>query len=463
MTSLKFRVLLASSLVLLICMTLMGWAVIRSFEKAQYDSIKKELAADASVLLAAAQIRNDQLFMPKLLPYDKFNEVESPIFGQIYDQKGKLLWSSQSALDEKLYYSPHYLEKETNLSLVFVGNKDYFVYDISVLISSNNGQLPLVFMTSKPASEYYVIRNAFNNSMMIWQILTIIGTLVVLFVAIRWVLTPLNKLATSLNNIESGKQHFLENDYPREISRLTGALNTLLENELHQRERYKNAMADLAHSLKTPLAVIHSAQNSLSIKKASISSTDLQGFEQVIDEQVQRMNQIVSYQLQRAVIRQQTLIKKQVPAKRVAERISQTLAKVYRDKEVIFKLDIPENINFYGEEQDLMEVLGNLLENAFRLCLCQVSLACHAYAIESEDDRFFLEFIIEDDGPGIPKDKRKHVLERGVRADSLTPGQGIGLAVAMDIIDSYGGQLAIEESRLGGALFRLQLPGEVNS
>ena len=165
------------------------------------------------------------------------------------------------------------------------------------------------------------------------------------------------------------------------------------------------------------------------------------------------MNQIVSYQLQRAVTRQRGLVKHHVDVAWVAERISRTLDKVYRDKRVEFSLSVPAGCEFTGNEQDLMEVVGNLLENAYKLCLQQVRLGASVTAAGE------LELVVEDDGRGVPESRRESILERGVREDSRTSGQGIGLAVTVDIVDSYGGRLEIEDSELGGALFRVSFPG----
>jgi two-component system sensor histidine kinase PhoQ len=128
------------------------------------------------------------------------------------------------------------------------------------------------------------------------------------------------------------------------------------------------------------------------------------------------------------------------------------LFKIYRDKQVQFKANIPANLQFPGNKGDLMELCGNLMENAFRLCISQVQVS--ARLTEQGD----FELIVEDDGPGVEEKLRQKIIQRGVRADTQSPGQGIGLAVCDEIVSSYGGELSIEESHLEGARFRIRIP-----
>jgi two-component system sensor histidine kinase PhoQ len=132
----------------------------------------------------------------------------------------------------------------------------------------------------------------------------------------------------------------------------------------------------------------------------------------------------------------------------VVESLCNTLDKVYRDKQVKVSLDLPEQSMVAMEEGALLEMLGNLLENAYRLCLSEVR-------VTQRSSRLGDELCIEDDGPGVPQSQRARILERGERLDRQHPGQGIGLAVVKDIIESYGARLTLGDSELGGAAFRI--------
>jgi len=138
-------------------------------------------------------------------------------------------------------------------------------------------------------------------------------------------------------------------------------------------------------------------------------------------------------------------------------QLATALQKVYADKGVELTQDIAAHARFFGEEGDLMELAGNLLDNAFKWCRRRVILRAAPLTV-SEHRRAGLSLVVEDDGPGIDEAQRERVLERGVRADERTPGHGIGLAVVHDLVRLHGGELAIGRSDLGGARVELRLP-----
>jgi two-component system, OmpR family, sensor histidine kinase PhoQ len=182
----------------------------------------------------------------------------------------------------------------------------------------------------------------------------------------------------------------------------------------------------------------------------TLSTKKEDGSEQLgaVEEQLGRMNQIVSYQLQRAVhSNQSSALARQVLVKPVVEKVLDALAKVYRDKSVCVATQLDSKALFYGDERDLLEVLGNVLDNAFKYSRGEVRITTN-----SESDEFQgLEIVIEDNGYGIGEEKQEFVLQRGARADTLVQGQGIGLAVVTDIVSSYQGTIAVGSSELRGA------------
>jgi len=258
---------------------------------------------------------------------------------------------------------------------------------------------------------------------------------------LRWVISPLRQVVADLYAIQDGKADELPHNYPQELQRLTSTLNDLLENEKRQRERHRNSLADLAHSMKTPLAVLRSFAE---------DRTNMSDPADMIHE-VQRLDEMVSYQLQRAVIGGRKAMSSPVRVDEVAEKITRTLNKVYMDKGVDVSLSFSENDLFYGEGQDLFEVMGNLIENAFKYTNTWVK----AYSLtdDSHRARRCVCFAVEDDGPGIPDSRKAQILSRGMRLDTHEPGQGIGLAMVADVIDTYNGKIEIETNQAGGARF----------
>ena len=239
-------------------------------------------------------------------------------------------------------------------------------------------------------------------------------------------------------NKGSGKK--LSSTYEPELLNVTSALNQLIDSERAQKERYQNSMNDLAHSLKTRLALLRAVN-----QDNKESSKD---FDNILNDQVSQMDQIVHYQLRRAVSGRSSILAKPVPVAAEAQKLLTTLDKVYSHKGVKSRLEDPDNSVFFGQQDDLMELLGNLLDNAYKFCISQVKLSCQ---IDKDQG---LTLLIEDDGLGVDDAIRKDILKRGVRADS-SGGQGIGLAVASEIVDSYSGSISIFNSELGGAGFKL--------
>jgi len=262
--------------------------------------------------------------------------------------------------------------------------------------------------------------------------------LIVQALILRWGLRPLRRIEQELAGIEGGRSERLNEDYPRELKGLARNLNLLIDNERRHLQRYRHTLADLAHSLKTPLAVLRAAVDGRGGALARL-----------VDEQVNGMNDLVEYQLQKAAAAGTTSFSRGVAVRALVERIIGSMEKVYRDKAIRFRNEVPEDAVFHGESGDLMEMLGNLIDNACKWCDRQVRVS--AAPVEPGNWRRGMRLAVEDDGPGIDASRHDDILQRGVRDDSRVPGHGIGLAVVSEIVASYGGTVDIERSPLGGA------------
>lgn len=268
--------------------------------------------------------------------------------------------------------------------------------------------------------------------------------LVLLISAGYWGMRPLNRMRNELENVSSGKTKALSENYPVELEGVTQALNQLLVQSSAQQQRYQNAMNDLAHSLKTRLAAVHALTDDNELSR--------QASNEKIMEQVSQMDQLVKYQLKRAMLGRKGLKQEQTLVAPLIEQLSSMLFKVYRDKTVEFSANIPKEHVFPGDKGDLMELCGNLMENAFKMCISQVRVSA------TYNDHGEFELIVEDDGPGVDESIRQKIIERGVRADTQKAGQGIGLAVCNEIVSSYNGKLIIGTSKLEGASFKITIP-----
>ena len=267
-------------------------------------------------------------------------------------------------------------------------------------------------------------------------------------------LAPLSRMALDLRAIELGEKDKLEAEYPKELRGVAANLNQLIESERKQQSRYRTTLGDLAHSLKTPLAVMSGIIPWLKSAEGKNSSEFVSQL-RAADEQIERMNQIVTYQLQRAVQADNSLsIARRVNVAETTDQVIEALQKVYADKQMFMHREIDKHAQFIGDKRDLMELLGNVLDNAYKYGRSELIVRIKREATIT--DGVIIQ--VEDDGQGIPNEQVAYVLQRGARADTLMQGQGIGLAVVADIVDSYGGDVSVTTSVLGGASVMLTLP-----
>ena len=237
--------------------------------------------------------------------------------------------------------------------------------------------------------------------------------------------------------------------HPRELEPLTDSINAFIESERENLERQRNTLADLAHSLKTPIAVLRTQLD---------NTADPDALRQELDVQLKRMNNLVSYQLARAASSGHKLFSAAVEIEPHAEEIVRGLEKVYASKGVICEFEIDPRARFHGETGDLQELMGNLLENAFKWARSRVLLTVEVGATAPQR-RAGLFLAVDDDGPGIAEDDVAKVLQRGVRGDERVQGHGIGLSIVQDLIRDYRGELQVKRSEeLGGARFEVRLP-----
>jgi len=270
----------------------------------------------------------------------------------------------------------------------------------------------------------------------VWQWMLLLGAalLIILIVGTNVVLSPVRELIREIRQTARGEQAELSHDYPVEFDGLKRSINHLLEAEAQQRRRYKNSLGDLAHSLKTPLSVALGAPNLTDETQDALLQID----------------QLIRRQLKRASAGNVAWTSA-ISVAPVVGKLTRAMEKVYADKQLTFSQTIPEHAMFQGDETDLMELLGTLMDNASKA-------ARYTVATEARIEGTWLHFFIDDDGPGIAERERERLLTRGERLDTYEEGHGIGLAVASDIVASYSGRLHIETSPAGGARIHVALP-----
>ena len=247
---------------------------------------------------------------------------------------------------------------------------------------------------------------------------------------LEWSLAPLRRVAHDIRAIEHGDQAEVEGHYPTEITALTSNLNTRIKQERLRQTRYREALSFLAHSLKTPLAVLRMALGEPDQLPA------------VVRQQVARMDGIVQHQLARAATGGSSRFAPYLLLAPVLNRIRDSLVKVYAEKCLIFTFDIPPELAWRIDEGDAFEMLGNVVDNAAKWAKHRV-----AASVRREEERLHIR--VEDDGPGFSDTET--ILQLHVRGDEKVPGHGVGLAVINDLVASHDGELTLSRSDLGGA------------
>ena len=442
MRSLNARVTLGAALVLAVFVMLSALALERAFRDSARSARQERLLAQIYLLMAAAEVdAQGNLTLAGGPSEPRLDQPGSGLYAIITDSAGTVVWRSRSTLSVD---APHGapLAAGTQRFEEMDRGGGFFVESFGLSWATAGGSFPFTFSVAEDLTPYREQLAVYRRTLWTW-----LGALALLLVAaqwaiLRWGLSPLRRVADELTRLEQGKQERITGDYPTELQRLTENLNTLLTHERAQQKRYRDALADLAHSLKTPLALVRAA-----LREARSSDA----MTRALDEQVEHMDRIVGYQLQRASTAGRGGLAAPQPVRPVVERLLAALAKVYADKPVATEVTAEASVRFRGDEGDLTELLGNLLDNAFKWGRARVRVT----AISRNGS---LTLSVEDDGPGIAPEEAQHVLERGVRADQSVPGQGIGLAVVRDIVDAYAGELRIERSSLGGACVKLDLP-----
>jgi len=262
----------------------------------------------------------------------------------------------------------------------------------------------------------------------------------------RLALRPIGRLERAIEMVREGDSETITGSYPREIAPLADEVNELLRSNTQILERARNQVGNLAHGLKTPLAVLRN--------EAAAARDD--ALSKVVSSETEKMTQLVTTYLDRArLAARSAVVGKKADATMVMLRLVRVMQKLNQNVTIAFKRPDASLPWFRGDEGDLEEIAGNLLDNACKWSKGQIAVTMVAERTQTNQ---MLLIRIEDDGPGLTEDEAKKVLRRGVRLDEKTPGSGLGLDIVKELVDVYGGSLQLKRSVLGGLLCELRLP-----
>ncbi|NNE56721.1 MAG: HAMP domain-containing histidine kinase [Hellea sp.] len=279
------------------------------------------------------------------------------------------------------------------------------------------------------------------------MLLLIAAVIFAVFWQVRNGLQPLFTLRQKVADVREGKSDHVDGVFPSEIAPLANELNTLIGHNKDIVERARTHVSNLAHGLKTPLAVL--------LNEAETSKS---GLSKIVARQAQSMQRQVDHHLQRAraaargqVVGVSTSVEESI------QPLVRTLSRIYRDKDIEFDLDLTTGLMFRGEKRDLDEMVGNLLDNACKWTSSKVMIS--SGLAENEEGQITIE--VGDNGSGLSEDQYGEALKRGSRLDEATPGTGFGLPIVDDLARAYNGHLSLGKSKLGGLSVTIKLPGRI--
>jgi two-component system sensor histidine kinase PhoQ len=421
-----------------------GAALDFGYRESARAAARDRLQAELNLLVGAADPDGDLgLTLPAVLPDPRLASPGSGVYAEVVDAEGGAVWRSWSLLGVEIPFPPppdpgHPVFASTRTP----DGVDLLVASLSVAWEVAPGQdETFTFRVAEARAVLDAQVGRFRQTLWGWLAAAAAALLAVQGVVLRWGLKPLRRVAGELEEVEAGRRTHLGGPYPPELRPLTQRLNALVEQAQARLDRHRGALADLAHSLKTPLSVLRGA----------VAADSDAGLREAVQQQVERMDQVVAYQLHRAATSGRISLSAPVPVAPAVERVVATVTKVHAARPVAFEVHLADGLRFRGEEGDLLEVLGNLIDNAAKWARSRVRVEAVGGA--------GLVLSVEDDGPGIPAAALPGLLRRGARADPATPGHGIGLAVVRDIVEgAYGGRLVVANRAEGGLRAEARFP-----
>ncbi|MDP9140957.1 MAG: ATP-binding protein [Pseudomonadota bacterium] len=442
MNSLRARLLVAAALLLALFGSLAGLVLDRAFKAATLQSQQDKLQTLVYSLLGAASsdAYGELTIAVDAIPDPRLRQPMSGLDAALISEDGRVVWSSADFSRVKPPSAP----EVGDWKLDHLSNPDAFSLSFGLRwIDSADDPRRYTVIVLEDATAYDRQLTVFRRTLWAWLGATLIGLSLALLFLLRWGLSPLRRLGKELQQIEAGKQTAIAGRYPEELRPLASDLNAMILSERNQQTRYRNALGDLAHTLKTPLAVLRGFTDETSLAAPH---------RQQLSEQVDRMLHIVDHQLRRAAAAGTRTLTEPIALRSLADKLLSAISKVYRDKNINAENLIADDLRVRADQGDLYDLLGNLIENAAKYGNGQIRVS----AMSGQHQCLL---VIEDNGSGFPPDAEK-LLARGVRADTRLPGQGLGLAAVAEIVQAYGGRLLLDRSSLGGAKVIVGLPSK---
>jgi two-component system sensor histidine kinase PhoQ len=441
--SLRLRLLAATAVVLPAFVALTGLGLDQAFREAARTAQQDKMQGLVYSLLGAAdEVAGSLTIKEADLPDRDLARPGSRRAAFITNAAGEVVWASDSHSGPSPQL-PSPAVGQWHFAHDSEGGRFLLAFGIRWLDQGTDGPAYTIAVRSDAAA-YNAQLAAFRRTLGFWLAGATGLLLVMQLLAMWWGTTPVRRLAADIRTVGNGQRCELRGAYPQELQPLTRALDDMIRAEHDRLARQRAALSDLAHSLKTPLAVLR-----------GVTDAPPSDWHQRVADQLATMETIVNRQLSRASTTGHRTLASPVAVAPLADRVARAVEKVYVDRHPRIDVTVPDQLRARIDPSDLYELLGNLIDNALKHGGQQVRV--HG---TSDNDTLCLE--VGDDGPGFAE-PHASLAERGVRGDETVPGQGIGLAACRDIVQSLDGDLALGYSEaLGGARVTIRLPGVVS-
>lgn len=436
--ALSTRLILGAAVWLVLILALGGGVLTWVFRDTVENEFSRRLDAMLNGMIASMAATPDgQVTLSHPLGDPRFERVYSGWYWQITEPSGALLrsrslWDStlrSTGSDTKLHLSR---TEGPNGEPLLVAERDITFPDVDGLVH---------VMVAGDLREVSDSVHRFNLLLIAGLGILGVGLVLAIMIQVRFGLRPLRSLAADLDGVRRGTHPRLAEQYPREIAPLATAMNGVLDKDAQLIERARRHVGNLAHGLKTPLAVI---------------SAEMEGEpdRSVLRNQVLTMRRLIDHHLGRAsaVAGAGERIGGSTQVADTAREIAGVLRKVFAERNLTIDIEIDKTVTFPGHREDLEEILGNLMENACKWASSRV-------LVSAEQTAEHTIFTVEDDGPGMSAEQAAEASRRGKRFDEFAPGWGLGLSIVADLVEVSGGTLTFVQSSLGGLAARVEFPG----
>ena len=438
--SLSRRIIAFSGAWVIVALIITALLLVYSYRNHAARHYDEHVTMHLEELLDASRLLSNGDFVLAYSPSDpRYDELLSGWYWEV-KQSGKSLRRSPSLGDDSLDMGS--LQATSNVVVhELTGPEQDKLRVHLVQVESDSRFEPLVFLASAPLTGFTDDVLNYSTHILGSFLLLGVGLLMAVVLQVRIALKPLKAISTDITEIREGRATKLSQNYLEDVQPLVDELNNLLDHNAILLKRARNRLADLAHSVKNPLAVINNEARNMEA-----------GQKELVLQQTSDISKNVDNYLSRArTFGTEKVLGSRSAVKTAVEDLVYAMQRIYQERDLDFDFLELNECWFRGESQDLEELMGNLMDNACKWAKQHVFIR-----VQTEGDRLFL--IVEDDGPGIPEEEIENVMRRGHKLDESKPGHGQGLGIVKDIVELYGGTLKLAKSPLGGLLAKLELP-----